>query len=279
MYQQQQQQQENKVWGLTNNTRFTWFYQLFFVKKSISPENQISREIQKTSIKLFEKCSLHNFPSIDQKTEKTQPKKVWKRIKGKGRGEERPKTARGRHGHTTTTHWARLTLPLALFKAGEGRDTHTHKFFFYFLFLLVGFFPSFFCCCSAVQLRLRPFPHARASSVGRWVGWCGPPFYRLREFSADRIGSPDRIPSSFSFFYYLFTNLFFLGCCWCCCWLPHLVRLCRPPPRLCPFLYKRERKKNENFAGKRFKFDLKEEEKKEEKFGGFDYFRATHVKK
>jgi hypothetical protein len=41
------------------------------------------------------------------------------------------------------------------------------------------------------------------------VGWCGPPFYRLREFSADRIGSPDRIPSSFLFFYYLFTNLFF----------------------------------------------------------------------
>jgi hypothetical protein len=52
-------------------------------KKSISPENQISREIQKTSIKLFKKCSLQ-FSFDRPENRKNSTEKGLKKNKGKG---------------------------------------------------------------------------------------------------------------------------------------------------------------------------------------------------
>ena len=151
----------------------------------------------------------------------------WERKKrekkgGKG-GEERPKnSARPSRTHNNNTlssaHATAATLQ------GRRRTRHTHKFFPFFFFISFGREIFFFSGRSFIFMwfdSAHSPARARARSSNahqRMGGWvvCLPyagvftSFIFIFFFLADRIGSPNRIPSiifSFSYYYYyLFTK-------------------------------------------------------------------------
>ena len=177
------------------------------------------------------------FPEIllFNRNRKTQPKRFDKKNKGKGgKRRETKNSARPSRTHNNNTlssaHATAGTLQ------GRRRTRHTHTssfifFIFFFYFFISWVFLLFFSACSR---WLRPFPHARASTVGR--GWGGPPFTVCGSFVADRSGSPDRIPSSFFFLLFIHWLIWF-SLLLASSSRPSLSPSPHPPPRLCPFFF------------------------------------------
>ncbi len=149
---------------------------------------------------------------------------------GKG-GEERPKnSARPSRTHNNNTlssaHATAGTLQ------GRRRTRHTHTSFFFFFFI-ISFGREIFFLFSGRSFIMW-FDSAHSPARARAFIECPPNFFF---FLADRIGSPDRIPSIFSFFFlllllfihltsFIIIIIFFFAFV---VWLPHLVRLCLSP--------------------------------------------------